>query len=143
MDSKTYSNNEILLGEKLKALREKNNYTQEDLAKTLFVTRQTISGWERGRSEPDIKALQSLAKTYNISIDELLKNVVMVRLYYKVLRTAAGTMAWLGIILSAIMIWGVAKEKFDLLPMIICFTYCIVTNFAIWISFLIFDSRGY
>lgn len=137
------NNTEILLGEKLKALREKNNYTQEDLAKILYVTRQTISGWERGRSEPDIKALQILAKTYNISIDELLKNVVTVRLYYKVLRTAAGTMAWLGIILSAIMVWGIVKGTFDLLPMLICFAYCVITNFAIWISFLIFDSRGY
>lgn len=140
---KNMNDTEILLAEKLKALREKNNYTQEDLAKILYVTRQTISGWERGRSEPDIRALQILAQTYNISIDELLKNVVTERFYYKVLRVTAGAMAWFGIILSAIMIWGAVKGKFDILPLLICFSYCVITNFAIWISFLIFDSRGY
>lgn len=141
--SKTTSSSKMSLGERLKEMREKNNYTQENLAGLLHVTRQTISGWEHSRSEPDIAALQKLATIYNISIDELLKNVVPRRLYYHSIKNAIGAMFWLGIALSVIMLSGIIKNSFSLVPMIICFCYCIATNFVVWLSFLVFEKKGY
>lgn len=60
------------LGYKLKTLRTKNNYTQEELAKQLFVTRQTISKWENGKTTPDIQTLNRICDFYNIQLSLLL-----------------------------------------------------------------------
>ena len=55
-------------------LRKYHNYTQEDLAEKINVSRQTISKWELGQTLPDIYNCQELCKIYNISLDELLQN---------------------------------------------------------------------
>lgn len=57
----------------LKNKREKFGYTQEDLAKRLFVSRQAISKWERGEAIPDIENIIALADLYDISIDNLVR----------------------------------------------------------------------
>ena len=54
------------IGKNIKTLREKKGLTQEELAQRLFVTRQTVSNYETGRSRPDIDMLLSIAKTINI-----------------------------------------------------------------------------
>ena len=56
---------------KLYELRKQKNYTQEDLAKQLHVSRQAISKWENGVSYPSMDILSNLAKVFNVSIDEL------------------------------------------------------------------------
>lgn len=58
---------------RLKELRKKSELTQEQLAQKLFVSRQTISNWENGRSLPDRENIKLLAETYNISTDILLQ----------------------------------------------------------------------
>ena len=60
-------------GEHIKQRREKLNLSQKEVAKLLFVTRQTISNWENGRNFPDMSMLIELSKLYQISIDSLLK----------------------------------------------------------------------
>ncbi|WP_375179729.1 helix-turn-helix domain-containing protein [Enterococcus rotai] len=60
------------LGYKLKTLRTQKNYTQEELAKQLFVTRQTISKWENGKTVPDIQTLNKICDFYNIQLSFLL-----------------------------------------------------------------------
>ena len=60
------------LYEKLSELRKSNNYTQDQIAKKLNVTRQTVSKWEMGISEPSLELLSKLADVYNCSIDELM-----------------------------------------------------------------------
>ena len=49
------------------------------------VTRQTISGWERGRSEPDIETLVQLADFFHVTMDELLSmgGVKMITVHYR------------------------------------------------------------
>lgn len=54
---------------KIKSERLKNNFTQEDLAEKIFVSRQTISSWENGRSLPNYENLVLLSKLFNIPID--------------------------------------------------------------------------
>lgn len=60
---------------RLSKLRKKQNMTQADLAIKLNVSRQTISSWERGRSEPDIATLNRIAKIFQIDMDGLLRGV--------------------------------------------------------------------
>lgn len=52
--------------------RKANGYSQEELASKIGVSRQAISKWERGESSPDTDNLITLAKLYNITIDELI-----------------------------------------------------------------------
>lgn len=61
------------IGQKLKDKRTASNLSQEELAKHLGVTRQTISSWENNRSYPDIGSILKLSDLYDISLDELLK----------------------------------------------------------------------
>lgn len=52
--------------------RKANGYSQEELASKIGVSRQAISKWERGESSPDTDNLITLARLYNITIDELI-----------------------------------------------------------------------
>ena len=61
-------------GEKLQSLRKQNNYTQEELADIMNVSRQSISKWESDIAFPETEKLIALAKLYNCSIDYLLNN---------------------------------------------------------------------
>ena len=56
----------------IKRLRMEKGMTQEALASELFVTRQTVSGWENGRTQPDIETLDLLAKIFSVEIEELI-----------------------------------------------------------------------
>jgi len=49
--------------------------TQEFVAEALGVSRQAVSKWENGTSDPNTSNLIALAKLYGISAEELLKNV--------------------------------------------------------------------
>lgn len=60
------------LGEALKARRTAANYTQEYVAETLGVSRQAVSKWENGTSEPSTANLMALARMYQVTVDELL-----------------------------------------------------------------------
>ena len=64
--------NQYITGNTIKALREKQNMTQVQLAQILNVSDKTISKWETGRGYPDITFLEPLAKTLKVSIVELL-----------------------------------------------------------------------
>ena len=62
--------------EQLRKKRNENNITQEQIAEMIFVSRQTISNWENGKSYPDIKSLILLCDIYKISLDELVRGDV-------------------------------------------------------------------
>jgi len=57
--------------ETLKSHRTARHMSQEYLAEQLGVTRQAVSKWESGASEPSTANLLALAKLYGISLDEL------------------------------------------------------------------------
>lgn len=59
---------------RLVELRKRHNYSQEDLAAALGISRQAVSKWERAEASPDTDNLVSLARLYSISLDELLGN---------------------------------------------------------------------
>ncbi|MGN0312583.1 MAG: helix-turn-helix domain-containing protein [Lachnospiraceae bacterium] len=64
----------MTLGDKLSKLRKENNYTQEQLADILGVSRQSISKWESNISYPETDKLIRMSKLFNCSLDYLLKD---------------------------------------------------------------------
>lgn len=63
------------LGRLLKEYRIKNNMTQEFVAQRLGVSRQAVSKWENGTSEPSSSNLIAIAKLYNVPPEEILTQV--------------------------------------------------------------------
>ena len=61
-----------MLGEKIRALRQKKGYTQEEIASRLHVTRQTVSKWEKNYSVPDADLLVKLAEVLEVKTSQLL-----------------------------------------------------------------------
>lgn len=64
----------MTLGDKLSKLRKENNYTQEQLAEILGVSRQAVSKWESDISYPETEKLLKLGELYECSMDYLLKD---------------------------------------------------------------------
>ena len=60
------------LGQKLLELRKSKQYSQEEVAFKLNVSRQTISKWETNQSTPDFDKIAPLCELYGITADELL-----------------------------------------------------------------------
>jgi transcriptional regulator with XRE-family HTH domain len=60
------------LSKKLRDLREKCGYTQQQIANTLNIDRSTYSYYETGKTSPDIPSLIVLANVFSVSIEELL-----------------------------------------------------------------------
>lgn len=56
----------------LKNLREKNGLTQEQMATRVMVTRQAVSRWETGETQPNTDTLKLLSREFDISINTLL-----------------------------------------------------------------------
>lgn len=63
------------LGEALKAHRTRCKMTQEFVAESVGVSRQAVSKWELGTSDPSTSNLFALAKLFGIPVEELLKEV--------------------------------------------------------------------
>lgn len=57
----------------LKQQRIRCGMTQEAVAEALSVSRQAVSKWENGTSEPSTANLLALAKLYGVSVEELLQ----------------------------------------------------------------------
>ena len=61
------------LGNRIKTFREKMNMSQEELADTVYTSRQTISNWENDKTYPDINSLKLLSNTFDVSLDNLVE----------------------------------------------------------------------
>lgn len=64
----------MTLGDKLSRLRKENNYTQEQLADVLGVSRQAVSKWESDAAYPETNKLIQMSELFNCSLDYLLKD---------------------------------------------------------------------
>lgn len=62
----------MTIGETIKSLRLENGMIQTKLASLLFMSQDTISLWERGKSLPDVKSVIEMAKIFNVTTDYIL-----------------------------------------------------------------------
>jgi len=60
-----------MIGKNLQKLRKQKNLTQEALAETVGVARQTIAKWEAGESTPDLEISGRLASALGVTLDDL------------------------------------------------------------------------
>ena len=56
----------------LKSIREKNKLTQDQMADRVMVSRQAVSRWENGETQPNTDTLKILSKEFSVSINTLL-----------------------------------------------------------------------
>lgn len=62
-----------MIGKRIQLLRKGKNLSQEELAESLNISRQSISKWESGNTLPDIDKLIQLSEYFNVSLDYLVK----------------------------------------------------------------------
>ncbi len=97
----------MTLGEKLSKMRKDSNYTQEQLAEILGVSRQSISKWESDIAYPETDKLLELGKLFDCSMDYLLKDDVIEKNGTPPLITEAnkdkarGVLKGIGVVLAA------------------------------------------
>ena len=114
----------------LKTIRMKAGQTQNDLARALHVTRQTVSSWETGRSEPDIETLAALAEYFQTDVTSLICGpkappYQTMQKKYKVWCIVLGMIALGGV---AAHLWlrpqliAHAERTFDSVPYMLCQT---------------------
>lgn len=60
-----------MFNENLIRLRKIHNYTQEDIAERVGVTRQSVAKWEAGDTIPDLDKCKILAELFEVSLDDL------------------------------------------------------------------------
>lgn len=56
------------ISKNIKRLRQQAGMTQEQMAEKLFVTRQTVSLWENGKTQPDIQTLEHIAECFDVDL---------------------------------------------------------------------------
>ncbi|HLQ39922.1 MAG TPA: helix-turn-helix transcriptional regulator [Tetragenococcus sp.] len=61
------------IGDKIKEQRLQKQWTQEQLAQLLNVSRSTVSSWEVGRNYPDLETIIAISDLFAISLDTLLR----------------------------------------------------------------------
>jgi len=61
------------ISNKIKEQRNRLSLSQDELGERVYVTRQTISNWENGKSYPDINSLILLSQVFDMTIDNLIK----------------------------------------------------------------------
>ena len=65
--------NTNIISKYLQLLRKKHNFTQDELAKRLDISRQAVSKWETGAAIPDLEVLLKISKLYGITINDILE----------------------------------------------------------------------
>jgi transcriptional regulator with XRE-family HTH domain len=60
------------IGKTIMRLRKEKNITQEQLAEKLNVTRQAVSNWENGKTQPDIDTIVKIAGIFEVEVEEII-----------------------------------------------------------------------
>ncbi|MDE6034443.1 MAG: helix-turn-helix domain-containing protein [Ruminococcus sp.] len=61
------------IGKAIKKIRTENGMSQEDFSQIFYVTRQTVSNWENGKSYPDLNTIVKISDRFGVSLDRLLR----------------------------------------------------------------------
>lgn len=121
-------------GEKLSFLRKQRGMTQMELAEKLDISRQAVSRWEQGISEPSTENLVSIGKLFDVTVDALVNEDVQLQIGSAVLvaeteeteipekRSKYSILKIIGIVIFAIAVVlavyvGLLKEQKESKPM--------------------------
>lgn len=148
------------LGSNLKRFRIENGFSQGDLAEKLNVSRQAVSRWETGKTQPDIETLKTISVLYSTTLDELLdyhttknkKKVFISEMesiepiepfMYMVLLLLASQIALIGILISIYILLRYSKKysRFLKVLSIVCMVYCLYKT-GVFLHYMTFDGTG-
>lgn len=101
----------MTIGSNIKKLRTGQGLTQDQLAERLYVTRQTVSNWERGASQPDLEQLEAIAAALGVEVMTLLYGAKPKEVLSRKRLLAGG-----GCLVISLLLW--AAGKFWLRPLI-------------------------
>lgn len=59
----------------IKKLRQNKGINQNQLADQLHVTRQAVSNWETGKTQPDIETLTQMAEFFEVSVEQMIYGI--------------------------------------------------------------------
>ena len=99
-----------MLGQKIKNKRKELNLTQEYLAEKLNISRQAVSKWEAGKSEPSMNNLLELSKIFGVDIsyfNEEKKESKREKIFWSIL------VGFLGIVFYFIYYYGIMEGFFQ------------------------------
>lgn len=65
---------DMTLGENLQRLRRAKGLSQDEVARRLYLSRQSVSKWENDQAEPGVENLKALSRLYDVTVDELVGN---------------------------------------------------------------------
>ena len=151
----------MTLGERIRSLRMEQNLSQESLADSLAVSRQSVSKWETDASVPDLEKLIKMSDLFGVSLDTLIRGVadkpqqnaavheVPNRKPQLQVRTIIGivllSMAfitfWIGLLLDGSLLFGLVFGA----PLALCGVICLTVRwhpglFCAWLLSLLGDT---
>lgn len=103
------------VGRRIREERERAGISQEELARQIFVSRQTVSNWETGKTCPDVQSLLLMGNLFGVSVDSLVRgdaetmskaieNYELERYKIKVSMAVAVGLILLGAVMMALLI---------------------------------------
>lgn len=132
------------IGERLHNLRKERNFSQEDLANELGVSRQTVSKWETGESTPDFDKIIPLCNFFGITSDELIsgkQNIVEVAKENKKAKFARNIAISVALyILSLVAIIAFSTSGMEIVGVCLFFTIIAVATGLIIYSAIVYGK---
>lgn len=68
----------------IKKLRQEKKLSQEQLAEQLHVTRQAVSNWENGKTQPDVEMIMQLAEIFDVSVERMIYGKAKSRFHFAI-----------------------------------------------------------
>ena len=93
------------IGKNIRELRIRKSMTQDDLAEKLFVTRQTVSNYETGKSRPDVEMLLKIGEVLDADIQHLIYGPEKLRLTGDLKRLILGAAA----VVMLALVWVICE----------------------------------
>lgn len=137
--SNTRERKGVEVGKVVRELRERAGMSQDDLASRIYVSRQTISSWENGKTYPDLRSLLLLSDVFDVSVDKIVGKDVNTMTQNidrsaKTLNRLAYLMVGFFVLFMAALIWlGIQLLAWDWGAMQVAPTVCLVAVFAVGI----------
>jgi len=111
------------IGKNIKSLREEKGLTQDELAEKLFVTRQTVSNYETGRSRPDVEMIVKIAEVLGTDANTVIYGPEPQQLQWEKRKLAVGLA--LSLVLAVLWFWlkpvfqAHKQSTYDTVPLVL------------------------
>lgn len=120
------------IGETLRNLRTQYNMSQETLAENLNVSRQAISNWENGKTQPDADMLIKISSLFQVSLDEIINNGSSKGMIAK--KRSGLTVCGISTLLSIVHFVLAITGKINIIGVIASVLFASIVSFIIYVA---------